>query len=80
MREAFLPHYVFPLPSFALHGCLKRDGVGNQANSEGKYVHVALHTLEVCPAQNISDDGAAKVRERREDKRVAGGETIGEGL
>lgn len=43
-------------------------------------MHVALYTLEVRPAQNISDDGAAKVRERREDKRVAGGETIGEGL
>lgn len=55
----------------------KGRGGGHQANSEGKHVHMALHTLEVCPAQDISDDGAAKVRERREDKRAAGGETIG---
>lgn len=37
-------------------------------------MHVVLHTLEVCPAQDISDDGAAIVRERREGRSVAGGE------
>lgn len=37
-------------------------------------MHVALHSLEVRLTQDISDDGAAIVRERREGRSVAGSE------